>query len=307
MVFSSRQSSLWVVVPFVFTLVFAPVAQAKKATAVQCKDISERLYNKAVSLIDDLEQKNPKDQAILFKLKATINALYRYNKENAETMFAQLSSEVMQARNPDGAGDLYAGSEKLRDEELIRFLKNIMCKQVPVGYQGAQSIVFEKLDNHDGMVECVYTGRKLATHGEPNATNMNIEHTWPQSQGAVGDAKCDLHHLFPTDSKANGIRSSFPYGNVSSVKWEEGGSRFDGSKFEVRKQQRGDTARAKFYFAVRYDKKIPDSEEKVLRGWAKEDPIDASEKDRNNSIENFQHNRNAFVDHPEFVDAISDF
>ncbi|MBF0407404.1 MAG: endonuclease [Candidatus Riflebacteria bacterium] len=157
------------------------------------------------------------------------------------------------------------------------------------------------------MVECIYTGRKIQTNQEPDSSDMNVEHSWPQSLGAVGIAKCDLHHLFPTDSKANSKRSSFPFGMVDKPIWEEGESQFDGSKFEIRPCQRGNTARGMFYFSIRYNKRIPNNEEAVLRQWFKEDPVDATEKARNDAIEKIQHNRNPFIDHPEFVDQIKDF
>ncbi|MBF0501400.1 MAG: endonuclease [Candidatus Riflebacteria bacterium] len=203
--------------------------------------------------------------------------------------------------------DLYATCKGLKDKALRDELLKICGNQAPIDYQAAQAVIFEKLDNHDGFVECAYTGRKLQTTTEPPSTNMNIEHTWPQSQGAVGIAKCDLHHLFPTDSHANNVRSSFPYGTVTKATWTEGGSKFDGSEFEVRPEHRGDTARAMFYFALRYGKQIPNDEEAVLRQWSKDDPVDAAEKTRNDMIENIQHNRNPFVDHPEFIDQITDF
>ena len=51
---------------------------------------------------------------------------------------------------------------------------------------------------------------------------MNTEHTWPQSKGATGAAKSDLHHLFPTDSKANSIRGNHPFGIVTgAVSWSD--------------------------------------------------------------------------------------
>ena len=45
-----------------------------------------------------------------------------------------------------------------------------------------------------------------------------------------------------------------------------------------------------------------------MRSWHKSDPVDSDEQERNNMIyTNFQHNRNPFIDHPEWVDQISDF
>jgi endonuclease I len=48
--------------------------------------------------------------------------------------------------------------------------------------------------------------------------------------------------------------------------------------------------------------------EAVLRKWHKSDPVDNLEITRNDVIyTEFQHNRNPFIDYPEWVDQINDF
>ena len=48
--------------------------------------------------------------------------------------------------------------------------------------------------------------------------------------------------------------------------------------------------------------------ENDIRAWHAGDPVDDLEKQRNDEIyNNWQHNRNPFIDHPEWVDQISDF
>lgn len=42
----------------------------------------------------------------------------------------------------------------------------------------------------------------------------------------------------------------------------------------------------------------------MLKRWHNEDPVDALEQARNQAAYEFQGNRNPFVDHPEFVEAI---
>lgn len=43
----------------------------------------------------------------------------------------------------------------------------------------------------------------------------------------------------------------------------------------------------------------------MLTKWSDEDPPDAFEKHRNDVIySDYQHNRNPFIDHPEWVDSI---
>lgn len=80
---------------------------------------------------------------------------------------------------------------------------------------------------------------------------MNIEHTWPQSEGARGDAKSDLHHLFATTSFSNSMRGSLPLCNVTVVKWEadqskSGLNEFSEQCFEPPQNHKGNVTRALF-------------------------------------------------------------
>ncbi len=202
-----------------------------------------------------------------------------------------------------------------RDEDLKRKLHDLIDNHIAVGYDSAREHIFEELHNKDGYVEGVYTGRTLKTDSIPNADIMNTEHTWPQSKFTSSESttkKCDIHHLFPTDSKANSRRSSYNFGNVVDPTWEDGGSLLGDdsagyTKFEPRDEHKGNVARALFYFSVRYNQSIPWYEEEVLREWNKQDPVDEEEFYRNSAIEDIQDNRNPFIDHPEYVDQIEDF
>lgn len=209
----------------------------------------------------------------------------------------------------------------------------------------AREVMFAVVDARDGRLECIYTGRTVAAEDPaapplgavgppidttpdadcrwPGGANVpggcffNTEHSWPQSAGASNEpARSDLHHLFPTWEYANNQRSNHPFGDTTCVAsacpWHEGASELGVSAsgatvFEVRPRYRGDVARAQFYFAVRYGKTIGASVEQALRGWHADDPPDDVERARNDAIELWQHNRNPFVDRPDFVDAISDF
>ncbi len=293
-------ASLSVLMALVVALIQPTAAGANPPTSG-----TEQYYKEALGLLDTLEHNNPRDHALFFKLRINLDKLF-LAPVPSQTTARSTRPAPDYLRLGEQAGDLYANCYNLSGRALVEALQRVCGNQIPIGYQGAQEAVFTRLDNHEGQVECVYTGRKLTTDCEPPATNMNIEHSWPQSQGAVGEAKSDLHHLFPTDSKANNLRSSYPFGNVSRPTWEQGGSKFDGKVFEIRPEQRGNTARAMFYFAVRYNKTMPPAQEQALRAWNKEDPVDQAERDRNDRIENIQHNRNPFVDHPEFVDLIQE-
>lgn len=298
-----------------------PSASSAKASDFQTGDTE---FRDILRTVDQLEEHLSGNFDLVSKLRGKLNQHERgLRQQNYQLSTSVRSQDALGtpsardvprvrrggdwSREPAPGSNMYSSCEGLRDKALVTQLREISNYQMGVDYREARRIIFTQLDNHGGQVECVYTGRKGSYNAIPSDRDMNVEHSWPQSQGAVGVAKSDLHHLFPTDSKANSTRSSMPYGKVSNPTWEGGGSKCDGDVFEVRPEQRGNTARAKFYFAVRYGKSIGNEEEAVLRQWSKEDPVDEGERERNNKIENVQHNRNPFVDHPEFVDQINDF
>ncbi len=292
--------SLWLVVLIVALLGNCAIAEERTGKT------PEQLYQQILQLVDDLEAKSPQSQAEIFKLRASLDELYSFSSGGLLTDPVDEKGNHIVIDLHRGV-DLYDPCQGLDDESLKDALLRIIRNHTPIGYQQAQDEIFTNIDNHDGWVECVYTGRKLKTNCEPDASNMNVEHTWPQSLGATGIAKSDLHHLFPSDSRANGIRGNHPFSNISNPDWEQGGSKSNGQAFEVRPEQRGNTARGMFYFAIRYGKRIDPRQEETLKKWHKEDPVDEAEKARNNQIENIQHNRNPFIDHPEFVERIADF
>ena len=238
--------------------------------------------------------------------------------------------------------------ESLSDETLKAALLGRIDDQTDLGYSGdgiARELMFSFIDEVDGRVECIYTGRSVVAEN-PEAPpvgddmsldeidntpgtdcqmadgtvvdcDFNTEHSWPRSQGAnSAPAESDLHHLFPSWDYANNMRSSYDFGETvcegEACDWAEGGSELgdnltSSTVFQVRPKFRGDIARAQFYFSVRYDRGIDTTQEQVLRQWHLDDPVDDQERIRNDRIELWQGNRNPFVDRPDFVDRIADF
>lgn len=197
----------------------------------------------------------------------------------------------------------------LKDE-----LRQLMAKdQRSLGYKAAKKVMFGKIDNHGGEVCGVYSETYcLRTSGIPNNSKMNTEHTWPQSKGAVGIAKSDLHHLYPTMSSINSTRSNYPFCDVEQVKWQNHVSKMGfNSKgeqcFEVPDFHKGNVARSMFYFSVRYNHGIDSDQERVLRKWNELDPVDADEIERHHLIENHQNNTNVFILRPELIEQIDNF
>ncbi|MFJ1898926.1 endonuclease I family protein [Streptomyces sp. NPDC088115] len=166
---------------------------------------------------------------------------------------------------------------------------------------------------------------------EPKSDNgggtgqWNREHVWAKSHGDFGTATgpgTDIHHLRPEDVSVNSVRGNKDFDNGGSEVSGAPGNYTDSDSFEPRDAVKGDVARMILYMAVRYegDDSFADLEPNdqvsngsapnigklsVLKAWSQEDPPDTFEKRRNDVIfDQYQHNRNPFVDHPEWVDAI---
>ncbi len=172
----------------------------------------------------------------------------------------------------------------------------------------------------------LYTGRsqsKTSNGGDPD--DWNREHVWAQSHGGFGTVSgpgTDVHHLRPTDVSVNATRGNKDFDHGGSPVAEAPGNYTDADSWEPRDAVKGDVARMILYMAVRYeggdgfaDLELNDSvnngsaplhgRESVLLQWNAEDPPDTFERRRNQIIyDDLQHNRNPFVDHPEWAAAI---
>jgi endonuclease I len=112
----------------------------------------------------------------------------------------------------------------------------------------------------------------------------------------------------------NNHRASLHFGKVVAVNQDQRcsqnklGQNAEGETvFEVPDSQKGNTARAIFYFATRYKMKMSATEEAALREWDKQDPVDAEEFTQNNQIDQLQGNRNPFIDFSDLLDRIEHF
>ncbi|MEI8347552.1 MAG: endonuclease [Pseudomonadota bacterium] len=207
--------------------------------------------------------------------------------------------------------DKYRSLMNLCDQELETAMAKLIGTNITFTYQKARDFMFTVLDYDNGHTCSVYDSTCYQVRGMPDEKVLNCEHTWPQSLGAVGLAKVDLHHLFPVSSESNTRRSNNPFCEVDKVTWQSDESKLGAYGevvcFEPPMRHRGDVARAMFYFAVRYHKAIDPMQEKFLRQWNIEDPVTSEEEGRNDHINQFQKNRNPFIDYPSFAELITDF
>ena len=172
----------------------------------------------------------------------------------------------------------------------------------------------------------IYSGRSISKASNGGGVDdWNREHVWAKSHGDFGTATgpgTDLHHLRPEDVTVNSTRGNKDFDEGGSAVAQCPGCLSDADSFEPRDAVKGDVARMVFYMAVRYeggdgfpDLEVDDSvgngtapylgRLSVLLRWNAEDPPDAFEQHRNQVIyDSYQHNRNPFIDHPEWVGAI---
>jgi len=180
--------------------------------------------------------------------------------------------------------------------------------------------------NNSNNVILLYTGRSQSKSSNGSGVdNWNREHVWAKSHGNFGTsagAGTDLHHLRATDVSVNSTRGNLDFDNGGTPDKEATLCKYDSDSWEPRNAVKGDIARMLFYMAVRYegDNGEPNLElnDKVNNGtnpymgrlsvllqWNQQDPVDDMERRRNDIIFNkYQHNRNPFIDHPEWVNQI---
>ncbi|APJ38563.1 hypothetical protein BLA55_02755 [Mycoplasmopsis pullorum] len=159
--------------------------------------------------------------------------------------------------------------------------------------------------------------------GKNEGTGFNREHVIPQSWfGKVSPTVSDAHFIWPTDAKVNERRGNLPHFNVSNPSWtSQNGTKVGGGYSEPIDFFKGDVARAYFYFqATHRNGMATDNGRKVFTGvfpyftdqflneylsWSNNDPVDLSEVDRNNAIDNYYGGlRNPFIDYPNLPNLI---
>ena len=169
-----------------------------------------------------------------------------------------------------------------------------------------------------------YSGKSRSkTANGGNVGQWNREHTWAKSHGDFGTSKgpgTDIHHLRPTDVQVNSARGNLDFDNGGSPVSGCDGCYKTKNSFEPPDRVKGDVARILFYMATRYeagDRVDLELNEKLNNGsapfhgklsvlleWHEQDPVDEFELNRNNVIQEWQGNRNPFIDHPEWVELI---
>lgn len=218
---------------------------------------------------------------------------------------------------------------ELEGDTLISRLEEEFKPFAVLSYKDARDIMYRELYNKNDSVFCVYTGHRV--YLDPNtgdavayvfrngdADGINCEHTYPQSLGArEGNARSDMHHLYPTRVAVNTTRSNLPFGEIDdneTLRWFYQNidmnqipsqhidlySEWSKSRFEPREDHKGNVARAIFYFATIYRQQADlayfEEQRAELCKWHSLDPVDEREWTNNQTIATYQSNKpNPFI------------
>ncbi|WP_203909940.1 endonuclease [Rhizocola hellebori] len=222
----------------------------------------------------------------------------------------------------------YAGAAGKTGTALRTALHNIIRVQTAISYDQVWNALkdTDQDPNNSNNVILLYSGRSQskATNGG-GVNDWNREHVWAKSHGDFGTATgpgTDVHHLRPEDVTVNSARGNKDFDIGGSPVSEAPGCLTDSDSFEPRSAVKGDVARMIMYMAIRYegDDAWPNLELNnvvgngsaprmgrlsVLMQWHQQDPPDSFERRRNDRIyAAWQHNRNPFIDHPEWAASI---
>lgn len=201
-----------------------------------------------------------------------------------------------------------------------------------LSYSQARDVMYSEVDNYRDTVYGIYSdhgiylpkgtdpSQYLYQNGGPNG--INCEHVWPRSKGASeGNAKSDMHHLFPARVAVNQARGNDPFGEVPDIQTKQWYYQSFGRNsqpasyaidqysesgygiFEPREDRKGDIARAMFYFYTMYRTEAgAEGRDFFMRQlatlceWHQLDPPDEREIKRTKAISRYQDGKvNPFV------------
>lgn len=192
---------------------------------------------------------------------------------------------------------------------LNQLNKIIDTSNVSVSYSWSRYEAADQDPNNSSNVILIYARNSVpkSQHVSGNI-GWNREHTYPDSK-ITGKAESDNHIIFASDNKVNGARGNIKMGVVEGgnvVKdWngKDTTCRKTNYLFDPHNVARGIVARSTMYAAAMYGLAPTGNFESVatMLRWHLEYMPDSNDMRRNDVVYSNQHNRNPFVDHPEYA------
>jgi endonuclease I len=230
----------------------------------------------------------------------------------------------------DPPANYYLGTEGLSGPALENALHDIIDGHTVIDYSWPPFQAVDLSPANPNEVELIYSPgtRNKFDHGGSSG-DWNREHLWPRSFGISnnGPDNSDIFNLRPSDVQVNSERGSLYFDNTIPsqqipLQFSAPGCSKDYNSWEPRDDEKGNIARSCFYMHVRYDGSDPQTQDltlsdspsqnnarfgllETLLEWHRLDPVDERERERNQDVyEDWQGNRNPFIDHPEFAEQL---
>lgn len=210
------------------------------------------------------------------------------------------------------------GNDLLKDLRTLNGQK----RQSTVGYSsmGTSSSGAFKYTDFSSKCTIMYDSKNQpysteieSFYSHKKASSFNREHVWPNTHGG-GNVDDDIHMTRPTITEENGSRGHSYYieGKCGP---QNGWDPVAETKFTADPTSRGEAARIIFYCMTASSSLNINDDESMsnhtndnnmgiisdLIKWHLQYPITERENNRNEGAEYLQGNRNAFIDHPEYV------
>lgn len=216
---------------------------------------------------------------------------------------------------PAGYYDSISGSGAVLKSQLASVMSSGHIQRTYGDFRYSAVITDQDPEYLNNLFLC-YTGVSVISAWDSGIT-WNREHVWPESRqpGTVSNSSKgnlgDPHSLRPCNPSVNSSRSNKPFGGADLT----GVNRHNGSCYFPGDFDKGDIARSLFYSSVRYKLTLVNGvpsgynmgDLASLLRWHYLDPPDTFERRRNHTVYSskynsyYTNNRNAFVDHPEYV------
>ncbi len=216
-----------------------------------------------------------------------------------------------------------------------QLLDSVRARYKPIvvlDYANSRDTLYSRvLAKDDDSLRCIYSAHTLYLDPTQDPTQyvylngsslgMNTEHAYPQAKGAeTGNARSDMHHLYPARIPVNEARGNLPYADIPDAQTQQWFykaqvffsipaqnrdlySEANATAFEPREAVKGDLARAMFYFYTMYraeadlaDPNFFNIQRPTLCQWHLLDPADSAELVKTLRIALYQENKaNPFI------------